>query len=146
MVPSLSGLLLAHPRPDQRFCLYPMGRDEDRILARLAAESPRCALAQDPEVGAGELRCPQCNARGAWQDEQTADKLVEAPDDAVDREPYQGRRRAAVAGVWRCRRGHETKEPVRPRREPRGTRGRAKQPPAGRNARENQLISLCDCQ
>jgi len=126
----------------------PRSQTEAVLRLRLRLESPACALNQDPEAAVSELRCPVCGATGTWEDEATTDTLHDAPVDAVDSEPYIGRKTAS-GGVWLCRRGHETREPIRPRKEPRGRRmgARSRKPPAaGRNEREDSLTRLCDAE
>lgn len=118
--------------------------DEKVIRLRFACES-RCALNQDSEAGACDLRCPECGCRGSWESEATGDHLCEPDASQLDLEPYNGRKRVPDESpeVWRCHRGHETKEPLRPRKEPRSGGGRSKAPAPGRNAVEDRLILLC---
>jgi hypothetical protein len=129
------------------FSEWPSVPDERLLRMRIRCESPACALNQDPESGACELRCPECGAGGVWCAEATSDHLCEPDASQVDLEPYKGRKRVPDESpeVWRCRRGHETKEPLRPKKEPRRVGARTKPPAPGRNATEDRLVLLCSC-
>ena len=148
LVASLRGGRRRPTRDDPAiFADGPTPAEERTLRLRFRCETA-CALNQDPEIGASDLRCPECGCRGAWEGARACDgPLVEPDPSDVDCEPYNGRKRISEASseVWRCNHGHETREPLRPRHEPRGsagTRGRA--PCAGRNVVEDRIVLLCD--